>query len=61
MFFFILVIIVVGIVASTNESRGESFGCFKWILAILFCFAFPPVVPFVLFFAAIGFFLSLRN
>ncbi|MCI3029953.1 hypothetical protein LMF32_12955 [Desemzia sp. C1] len=55
MWFFILVIIVVGIASANSKERGEGeFGCIHWILAILFCFVFPPIVPFVLLLLGIG-------
>ena len=54
--FLILAILVVSISSFASENRGEgSFGCFKWILALAFCFAFPPIVPLILFFVVVGF------
>ena len=48
--FLILAILVVSISSFASENRGEgSLGCFKWILALAFCFAFPPIVPLILF------------
>lgn len=55
--FFILALIVVGIASGQSEERGEgSFGCFRGLIALMVCFAFPPLVPIIIVLALLSFF-----
>lgn len=53
--FFILALIVVGIASSKFEERGEgSFGCFRGLIVLMVCFAFPPLVPIIIILALLS-------